>query len=371
VVPQNRLIPLDILRAIAVLLVLGRHAIPFPEDAAAPMRAFYVLWSRAGWIGVDLFFVLSGFLVSGLLFREYIRYGKMDVVRFLIRRGFKIYPAFYVCILATYLVHAPPLAQMLSEVFFVQNYFRPIWPHTWTLAVEEHFYLALPLLLLALKSGNRGGKDPFARLPAIIIAAAAAMLALRIGLAVSQPYRPHVHVYPSHLRFDSLLFGVLLAYFYNFHHEALSGFVERHRRWLYALGTAAVLPAFVFPLEQSRFMTSFGFTLLYLGFGSLMIACVVCAHTRFESPSRWLRFWAYLGSHSYSVYLWHYPIWLWTVRLVFPVFGINLHYAVECLLYVVVCFAWGVAVGKLVEFPMLGLRDRLFPARSRPVSPPS
>jgi peptidoglycan/LPS O-acetylase OafA/YrhL len=83
---------LDILRAIAVLLVLGRH-----EHANA-------LWRRCGWVGVDLFFVLSGFLISGLLFSEYKKRGRLDLPRFYIRRGLKIYPSFYVLILATFLV---------------------------------------------------------------------------------------------------------------------------------------------------------------------------------------------------------------------------------------------------------------------------
>ncbi|HEY8241227.1 MAG TPA: hypothetical protein VIH35_07270, partial [Kiritimatiellia bacterium] len=77
--------------------------------------------------------------------------------------------------------------------------------------------------------------------------------------------------------------------------------------------------------------------------------------------------WAYLGSHSYSVYLWHYPVWFWMVRYILPAAGIELHYAVECLVCVAACFGFGILAGKAIEFPMLRLRDRLVPARSRPV----
>ena len=65
---QVRLRQLDVLRAVAVLLVLGRHSVPPSEDVAEPLRSVGQLWTDVGWIGVDLFFVLSGFLVSGLLF---------------------------------------------------------------------------------------------------------------------------------------------------------------------------------------------------------------------------------------------------------------------------------------------------------------
>src|SRR5215469_6695095 len=89
---MKRIPQLDILRAIAVLLVIGNH----------------VTWSpvlvRFGWTGVDLFFCLSGFLVSGLLFRDYRRYGTLHWKRFLIRRGFKIYPGYYALLLTTVLL---------------------------------------------------------------------------------------------------------------------------------------------------------------------------------------------------------------------------------------------------------------------------
>lgn len=78
---------LDLLRLVAILLVLGRHLLPGYEN-----NTFLSIWRTGGWVGVDLFFVLSGFLVSGLLFEEYKKRGSLDLKRFLIRRGFKIYP---------------------------------------------------------------------------------------------------------------------------------------------------------------------------------------------------------------------------------------------------------------------------------------
>src|SRR6185503_20062984 len=81
---MGRLRELDFLRGVAILLVLLRHV---------DLSSFT---TNAGWIGVDLFFVLSGFLVSGLLFKEYIKFGNIRVGLFLIRRGFKIYPIYYI-----------------------------------------------------------------------------------------------------------------------------------------------------------------------------------------------------------------------------------------------------------------------------------
>src|SRR5215469_2047732 len=117
-----RLKELDILRGVAVLLVLACHC-----------RASEFLL-RSGW--VDLFFVLSGFLVSGLLFVEHQRTGRIRIWRFFARRGFKIYPAFYFFIGLTLLFNAlhskpPEISSLIRELVFIQNYGPAIWPHTW------------------------------------------------------------------------------------------------------------------------------------------------------------------------------------------------------------------------------------------------
>ena len=173
---------LDILRCVAVLLVLGRHGI---------MEG---VWKETGWAGVDLFFVLSGFLISGLLFSEYKKTGSIDLPRFFIRRGFKIYPAFYVMLLTTFLVAASygvyvPLGVWLREILFFQNYKHGIWRHTWTLAVEEHFYLLLPLFLLALIRLSKNRSDPFRSIPFVYGVLAPVILAMRYVTAYHQNSR--------------------------------------------------------------------------------------------------------------------------------------------------------------------------------------
>ena len=98
-----RIAELDILRGIAIVLVLGRHLLTIPPQLPFPIYFVLTFWRRIGWAGVDLFFVLSGFLVSGLLFQNYKRLGKVGPLTFLVRRGFKIYPALYVLLLILYM----------------------------------------------------------------------------------------------------------------------------------------------------------------------------------------------------------------------------------------------------------------------------
>ena len=90
---------LDVLRAVAVILVILRHGKIASGSGALP--GLSRMLERGGWTGVDLFFVLSGFLISGLLFREFERTGRISHVRFLIRRGFRIYPPLWFLLICT------------------------------------------------------------------------------------------------------------------------------------------------------------------------------------------------------------------------------------------------------------------------------
>lgn len=237
----DRLIALDALRAVAILLVLGRHV-------AWPMKNIILdAWQRGGWVGVDLFFVLSGFLVSGLLFREQ-QQGKIQWLRFYVRRGFKIYPAFWCLILFTvvYLLayRAPILpSKLFGELFFVQNYFGHLYGHTWSLAVEEHFYLLLPPLLIVIPPRN---------IPRLVLMFAVALLAARCCLTQFGEMRC---LTPTHLRLDSLFFGVLLSYYYHYH-PSFRRLCSRHHRLLYVVGIILLVPAFLWPLKSTPFIPS-------------------------------------------------------------------------------------------------------------------
>jgi peptidoglycan/LPS O-acetylase OafA/YrhL len=152
--PKNRWTVLDVVRSLAVVLVLCRLYHFLVDDQS--LLGSFIVWIQArGWIGVDLFFVLSGFLVGHLLFREHQQTGRIRGFRFLVRRAFKIYPGFYFLILLSAIGVLPterPISSQatFSEIFFFQSYCPGIWRHTWSLAIEEHFYLALTILLIVL-----------------------------------------------------------------------------------------------------------------------------------------------------------------------------------------------------------------------------
>ena len=131
-----------------------------------------------------IFFVLSGFLVGGLLFKEHLTSGTVRLGRFLIRRGFKIYPLLWVSLALVVAVQTTqgisvPCESLLAEFLFFANYRPGVLGVTWSLAVEEHFYLLLPLLLLLVAGLRLRSPRPFARLPWAVAAMALVCLGLR------------------------------------------------------------------------------------------------------------------------------------------------------------------------------------------------
>lgn len=377
-----RLLSLDVLRGVAVLLVLVRHlgegkantglnslleyVHQCPNEWAHWPALLFRVAHRCGWMGVDLFFVLSGFLVSGLLFREYQRHGRIWLGRFLIRRGFKIYPAFYVflalAVAGIALTTSRPLTltSMSCEALFVQNYGPNIWGHTWSLAVEEHFYLMLGVLLLALSA--RRCSNPFAILPRLFVGIAVVEFLLRVATAVAEPEFNHkIHVFPTHLRVDSLFLGVVLSYYYHLEPEQFA-FVRRSPRLLIAASLLLIAPALVLP-QRDIFMRTAGLTMLAFGFGGIVLAVLPASMTTERHPGRAASLLAAVGFHSYSIYLWHLPVLVVGVPVVAGVAG-SLGTAGEFGVYLFGSIGLGIAMAKLIEWPALRLRDRCFPSRS-------
>ncbi len=371
-----RLPGLDVLRLLAVLLVILDHLRPAPPDGwALPARRLLEALQRGGWVGVDLFFVLSGFLASGLLFAEYKASGRLSVGRFLLRRGAKIYPPFWALLaISLILFHAGHQryahSSLLAEVFFVQSYVPGLWLHTWSLAVEEHFYLLLVLLLSVVLRLNRDSPAPFRRVPFIALGVAAFVLALRFLHWHERPaYSLYAYHFATHLRIDSLFLGVAISYFHHFH---TSEFVSALRRWRYALiagGLALLVPPFLVP-HQSPIIFTVGFTAFACGSGMLMVGVLLCDLPR----SRWMGVPATLGAHSYSIYLWNLPVRYWGTPLIERALGPSAGFGIRAAIYVIATLSVGVAMAKLIEIPALRSRDRWIPSRSGATlaaSPPS
>lgn len=354
---------LDALRAVAILLVLGRHT--------------YIsqTLTRIGWCGVDLFFVISGFLISGLLFQEYKRFGSIRLKTFWLRRGLKIYPAFYVYTLVTALLFPTVFhwtlspRRVLADVTFLSSYYEGLSGHTWSLAVEEHFYIFLPLLLLLLIKIRPNKQDPFAPIPVIFGLFAATSLLFRMAAKPAFFTDYYKFMFPTHMRIDALFCGVTIGYLFHFRPQILA----RTANWKLLTAGAMLLTPIYFIEVPYPWMYTWGLTCTYLGFACVLTWAVHQRPPQGRLTTLPINLLAKIGFYSYSIYLWHW--------LIIEDFGTYLRH--ECIstghpfpwsptlqtwewpVLAVLSIVIGIAMAKIVEVPVLRLRDKWFPSRTR------
>ena len=312
----NRYVPaLDGLRALAVLSVIAYH-----------MR---FTWASGGLLGVTMFFVLSGYLITGLLLREHEQTGTISLKGFWLRRVRRIIPAVLFAVLGTALLctifdHAlltkmrPDVLPTLLffnnwwQIFHNVSYFAAIGEpspltHYWSLSIEEQFYLVWPvLLLLCLRMGVKRGNLEKG------IAIGAALSALLMLLLFNPAADPSRVYYGTDTRAFSLLIGALLAFLWphqKLGEQAGKRMTSQGRLILDGVGIAATLGLIIMVIVTNGFSP-----FVYRG-GLLLcslltaIAIAVMVH-----PASLLgRFFAlkplvWIGKLSYSMYLWHYPI---------------------------------------------------------------
>ncbi|MCR9244362.1 MAG: acyltransferase [bacterium] len=306
---------LDGLRAIAVLLVLWSHV-----TTKTPGYPQWLLTLRTligpGGMGVEIFFVLSGFLITRILMAE--RENERPVRWFLLRRVLRIFPIYYLLLVVMLVVDPRPeigwCAVYLSNVITITDPARDFpLQHTWSLCVEEHFYLLWPLVVAFSRPGR----------PARILVWFAMPAALGAALLVGfYGQLQHAHVTTQHcspIRFFSLGAGCLLAY-------AEPSIRARPWRWA-GVASLLLIPAFLannivqfvllphwlelrggplLPLQAGPALWLVGASSLAT---SLLLFCLVAGHQRW-SPLRILT-WAPLrgiGRISYGIYLYHLPI---------------------------------------------------------------
>lgn len=340
---SGREIELDFIRGIAILLVLDFHA---PVHwMSLPLH--WLGFPNFGWAGVDVFFVLSGFLVGGLLIKEWRLRGTIDGRRFLVRRGLKIWPQYYVFLGLMLLTRHRSLHDLWGNLLNIQNYVGGI-PHTWSLAVEEHAYLLLVLgLVIAARVRLRG------RTVALALAGLAVLVVLGRLFLIAHG---HEVVNRTHTRLEGILYGVILALLYHDRPATFRRLQANPWPWLLLLGAAL---AFLRFQTSALWSVSLGWDAAdMLGVALLMLLY----RPRKQKRSPLYRLTAWIGVYSYGIYLWH-------VSVIAPSQSVAKHLPAGLapvwlgLAPVVAGILLGAVFTKLVELPALKLRDRLFPRR--------
>ena len=368
----------DCLRGVAILLVIGCHFVVSPDSAGA-FSPLAQAWYRIGWAGVDLFFVLSGFLVSGLLFSEFQRRQRVDLGRFLLRRGLKIWPAYfvYLAFIALWLGWKSrsgdsQIGSLWPNLLHVQNYLGTPRVHTWSLALEEHFYLVGALLAAWCLTPVRIRWVRLLFVPVAGLALAVVAMARHAGFV--QGSGEGLNLFASHLRFDGLLIGTLLAYFTHFEPHRLDS-LRRHPLATALAGLVLAVPMLVLTPDRSAWTAGAGLSTMYVGF-ALLVAGVVfleketatARQTLARAPFRAL---SWVGFFSYGIYLWHVDLAQTPMKKLAGLLGQTTLpdgavWAISTTAYVVAAVLIGALMSRLIELPVLALRDRLFPPAAGP-----
>jgi len=374
----KRLREIDFLRGVAISLVLFRHCHLFDFT------------DRIGWIGVDLFFVLSGFLVSGLLFREYKKYGNIKPQTFLIRRGFKIYPIYYLMysfyLVPLLLTRDISISGLIGDLTFMQNYVSG-WGYafeaSWSLAVEEHFYFGLALALwISLKHQKLTlytdeATTGLSQLETIILSMMVFCLLLRVTSNLDlldssstndreTQLRIARNFTMTHLRIDSLLMGVLISYLYQFRKERLLTITKVNKGVLLLLMLVGLCwTPFTNPVF-SFFVKTVGFTLLYLTFGLLLVIFITYERInqqldRFFTPFI-VNSISQIGYCSYSIYIVHPFINMLFIDHLTRYVPMNQY--VLFLVTSTISISLGFWMTNTIESYFLGIRDKHYPNRS-------
>jgi len=305
---EKRAIGPDILRGLAILLVAGSHMYNsnLPDEFSTSMQLY-------GWMGVDIFFVLSGYLIGTELLKPVHAGAAPDLKVFYLKRSLRILPVFWL-VLAVYIVfpglrEGETMAPAWRFLTFTLNFGLDIrsmrtFSHAWSLCVEEHFYLILPALVLLLHRLRK----PW--LPAALsLGVIGGGMILRHSLWLAwQAQGGHTAefmkmlYYPSYTRFDGLVMGVTMAALRLFHR----GGWDRYARPALTLpvGLLCVGVALHMVKHDGFFLTELGSVVLYPTF-ALGVAFVLAAVLELEAKIQWAR-WSGLGfiaAISYSFYL--------------------------------------------------------------------
>ncbi len=341
---RPRLHSLDGLRAFSILLVVIAH---IAGTVNAP--AVLVPLHNLGNFGVTIFFVISGFLITVLLLEELRSQGKISMRGFYQRRIFRIFPAFYFYIALVLLANSLGYLDLydgdvLHAVTFTMNYHHErAWAfnHTWSLAVEEQFYLIWPVILVLL-----GVRRALVCAALLVIAGPIIRTLMWYVFEVS----PSAMTREFQAVGDALATGCLLAVLHHHGHSIPGWF--RSRWFIWVAVSLFVVPALLYKLDPGLFYV-LGQSYVNLAAAAIIWRCInvergVAYRILNFSPVVWL------GTLSYSLYLWQQPFLNDWIREWFATWPVNLGLAFGC---AIISF-------YLVERPFLRLGRRLATVRS-------
>lgn len=345
----NRALELDAIRGLAIALAVGSHLAQPTGNVLFDL--IQMPGARWGGIGVDIFFVLSGFLIGGMIIREIDLTGGFAIRRFLVRRAFRLWPVLYLFVIAHMLFKSEPILSYAPQIFFhMQNYFRTPLNHLWSLAVEEQFYLMAATLLPFIAARQVSTRSLLMALGGLAVAS----MVLRT-VAWYHNVDPISLQWQTQYRIDVLLVGIMLGVI-RFRHLDVYRRIQG-ARWPWLVVALACMVGLDRVSQMANQINLTGRPLALM----LGVALILAADGwRAKGAALWvLRPLAFLGLYSYSIYIWHPGIGRAVIAHVAAATG-SLPVGIVSGYVLVVALSY--VITRTVERPMMALRDRLFPS---------
>jgi peptidoglycan/LPS O-acetylase OafA/YrhL len=355
---------LDALRSFAVLAVICSHyALPeWPKAGGLPLGVVRFPLFYFGWTGVDLFFVLSGLLIGRQVWREIQKTGSVNVGKFLIRRGFRIWPLYYVALIYLSIVERTSW----PDWTFLSNYFQTGYPRGWSLSTEEQFYILVPLLLMLT---TRLFSLRHQLWPLLALLAAVPFMRVfthnhLLALGYSGETLSAKMQYPIHVHSEPLLIGLIIALF-SVVRPAWFTKQPRGRVAWHALGILVAATAVGLALDRYD-KDIFAFLALGLIFGAAVYFAMVDRSVLTKPLHAWVFY--PIARLSFGMYLNHFLVvpesTAWVLRLgaglpTMVVFWLGLLFGA------MISISVALLTFLLVEHPFLTLRARVLTGRVR------
>jgi len=347
---------LDFLRFMAITLVFLTHSgivfrNAFERNA---LTEFPVV--LGGWVGVDLFFVLSGFLIGGQLWKEYKLSKRINYARFFIRRTLRIWPLYFF-VLAVFLLIRGPLDPdwHYSDLYFFSNYFAEGGiMGSWSLAIEEQFYILLPILLLLM--GLLKAPYKFGRYLALFMVAISPAIRYLTWSIITKNHTIDTMgeikylYFPFHTHMDGLFVGVFLANLY--YDKEL--FAKRGK----LIGLGLIIAAVILAVLRVKFRIGFSYTFSAFLFGAALWWSLYAHGWIMKLFS--IEFFPLVARLSFGMYLMHFQLVQWWMPWVsgqLRFLPSALNFALSMAILYVFAMIAAAATYLIIESPALRWRD--------------